>query len=77
MLTNSVSKELIALYLDLGFDIEVVSSRRSINSKVDERREEGELIVTPGKERNGLSKSEDALNLKMQLLRMETDLDKN
>jgi DNA adenine methylase len=71
MLTNSVSKELIALYLDLGFDIEVVSSRRSINSKIDERGEEGELIVTPGKERNGLSKSEDALNLKMQLLRME------
>lgn len=71
MLTNSVSKELIALYLDLGFDIEIVSSRRSINSKIHERGEEGELIVTPGKKRDELSQSEDALSLKMQILRMD------
>lgn len=47
MLTNSYSKQMHALYSDLGLNVEVVSSRRSISSKVESRGNEGELVVTP------------------------------
>jgi hypothetical protein len=57
------------MYRDLGLSVEVVSSRRSINSKTDARGEEGELIVTPGTSNLEKSQSEDDFNLAMRLLK--------
>ena len=48
MLTNAYSHRMVEMYRDLGLTVDVVSSRRSINSKVDARGDEGELIVTAG-----------------------------
>ncbi len=50
MLTNAYSRQMHSLYSDLGLNVEVVSSRRSISSKIESRGNEGELIVTPRKE---------------------------
>ena len=47
ILTNSFSQTMYSLYLDLGLDVTVVSARRSINSKADDRGVEGELVVRP------------------------------
>lgn len=69
MLTNSASKELLDLYKDLGLSVEVVSSRRSINSKTDERGEEAEFIVTPGVFGQDNAQHEIDLDLKMRMLR--------
>jgi DNA adenine methylase len=69
MLTNSCSPALISMYRDLGLAVEVVSSRRSINSKIDARGEEGELIVTAGGSNLEKSQSEDDFNLAMRLLK--------
>lgn len=69
MLTNSASKELLELYKDLGLSVEIVSSRRSINSKTDDRGEEAELIVTPGTGQQDRHTHEDDFDLRMRMLK--------
>jgi DNA adenine methylase len=69
MLTNSASRELLELYKDLRLNVEVVSSRRSINSKTEDRGEEAELIVTPGDLETDRSQHEIDLDLKIRMLR--------
>jgi DNA adenine methylase len=69
MLTNSLSPSLVSLYRDLGLSVEIVSARRSINSKTEGRGEEGELIVTPGMSSLEKSRSEDDFDLTIRLLR--------
>lgn len=69
MLTNSCLPSLVGMYRDLGLGVEVVSSRRSINSKPDSRGEEGELIVTPGIGSLEKAQSEDDFDLAIRLLK--------
>jgi site-specific DNA-adenine methylase len=69
MLTNAFSPSLVGMYRDLGLGVEVVSARRSINSKIDARGEEGELIVTAGLNSLEKSQSEDDFDLTMRLLK--------
>jgi DNA adenine methylase len=69
MLTNSFSPSLVGMYRDLGLGVEVVSARRSINSKTDARGDEGELIVTAGLHSLEKSQSEDDFDLAMRLLK--------
>jgi DNA adenine methylase len=69
MLTNSVSPALVSMYRDLGLGVEIVSARRSINSKTEARGEEGELIVTAGISSLEKSQQEDEFDLTMRLLK--------
>ena len=69
MLTNSCTVSLVSMYRDLGLSVEVVSARRSINSKIESRGEEGELIVTAGTSNLERSKSESDFNLAMRLIK--------
>jgi DNA adenine methylase len=69
MLTNACSISLVSMYRDLGLSVEVVSARRSINSKTEARGEEGELIVTAGTSNFEKSKSESDFNLAMHFLK--------
>lgn len=69
ILTNSCSNALMTMYRDLGLGVSVVSARRSINSKIDERGEEGELVVTPGVHGIAKVKDEDDFDLNMSLFK--------
>jgi DNA adenine methylase len=50
MLTNSAEQEMRDLYRDNGFEVQVVSIPRAINSKGDQRGGVDELVVLPGGE---------------------------
>jgi DNA adenine methylase len=48
LLTNAAYPEMVSLYNEFGLQVEEVAMHRSISSKVAERGNEGELVVTPG-----------------------------
>ena len=69
MLTNSLSDSMVTLYRDLRLGVEIVNSRRSINSKTDERGHEGELIITPGDKISTQQKIKDEFDFNVFLLK--------
>jgi DNA adenine methylase len=69
LLTNSGEPEMVALYKNMGLSVKQVMVPRAINSKTDDRKPTGELLVTNSDIETGHTKNAGVL-LDLEMLRI-------
>ncbi|WP_082481189.1 DNA adenine methylase [Rathayibacter sp. Leaf299] len=76
LLTNAAHPAMIKLYEERGLELRAINMRRSISSRAEDRGDQLELVVLPGKRLKN-TRAEAALDLQMRVKRGKINGDKN